>query len=87
MRTSLTLLIVCLSLFGCAAQTATPPPQASATADGGDQPGRCNTVLTGSRIPQCNRGDVQVITREELEQDPRWIHNPEPYGTPLPAKR
>lgn len=29
---------------------------------------RCDTVLTGSRIPQCNRGDVRVMTRQEIEQ-------------------
>ena len=29
---------------------------------------RCDTVLTGSRIPQCNRGDVRIMTRQEVEQ-------------------
>ena len=29
---------------------------------------RCDTVLTGSRIPQCNRGDVRIMTRQEIEQ-------------------
>jgi len=29
---------------------------------------RCDTVLTGSRIPQCNRGDIRIMTRQEVEQ-------------------
>jgi hypothetical protein len=29
---------------------------------------RCDTVLTGSRIPQCNRGDIKIMTRQEVEQ-------------------
>jgi hypothetical protein len=37
---------------------------------------RCDTVLTGSRIPQCNRGDVRVVTREEMERNPVDFNRP-----------
>jgi hypothetical protein len=39
---------------------------------------RCDTVLTGSRIPQCNRGDVRVVTREEVERNPVNFYRPCP---------
>ncbi|MGE5161196.1 MAG: hypothetical protein ACM3O5_06800 [Betaproteobacteria bacterium] len=37
---------------------------------------RCDTVLTGSRIPQCNRGDVRVVTRENIERNPVDFNRP-----------
>jgi hypothetical protein len=85
MRISSASPLVAVFLFGCAASA---PPGSPTTAQQPEQSAeRCNTVLTGSRIPQCNRGDVHVVTREELERDPRWIHNPDPYGQPQPPKR
>jgi hypothetical protein len=37
---------------------------------------RCDTVLTGSRIPQCNRGDVKTVTREDIERNPVIFQRP-----------
>ncbi len=37
---------------------------------------RCDQVLTGSRIPQCNRGDVKSISRDELERTSPLTGNP-----------
>jgi len=84
MRISIASLLVAVLLSGCAAAT---PPEGSPTTDKPEQVAqRCNTVLTGSRIPQCNRGDVKVITRDEIERDPRRIHNPDPYGELTPPR-
>ena len=61
MRTSSLLLAAMLALGGCESvpeQTAQPE----------EHQGRCDTMITGSRIPQCNRGDVRVQTRDELER-------------------
>lgn len=77
--------VVAVFLFGCAASA---PPSSPPTAQQPEQLAeRCNTVLTGSRIPQCNRGDVDVVTRDEIERNPTWLHNPEPPGGPTPPKR
>lgn len=84
MRIRLASPVAAMFLFGCATST---PPGSPPTAQQPEQSAeRCNTVLTGSRIPQCNRGDVNVVTRDELERDPRWIHNPEPCGTSAPGR-
>jgi len=84
MHISIASLLVAVFLSGCAAAT---PPEDSSTTDKPEQVAqRCNTVLTGSRIPQCNRGDVKVITRDEIERDPRRIHNPDPYGELTPPR-
>jgi len=53
-----------LLLVGC--ESTTTPEQ---TAELQEPRERCDTVLTGSRIPQCNRGEVRTITRDELERD------------------
>lgn len=75
MHISVASLFVAVFLSGCAATT---PPEASPTTDKPEQVAqRCNTVLTGSRIPQCNRGDVHVITRDEIERNPTWLQKPE----------
>ena len=37
---------------------------------------RCDTVLTGSRIPQCNRGDVRTVTRDDIERNPVNFQRP-----------
>lgn len=37
---------------------------------------RCDTVLTGSRIPQCNRGDVKTVTRDDIERNPVTFQRP-----------
>ena len=37
---------------------------------------RCDTVLTGSRIPQCNRGDVRTVTRDDIERNPVTFQRP-----------
>ena len=37
---------------------------------------RCDTVLTGSRIPQCNRGDVGIVTRDNIERNPVDFYRP-----------
>jgi hypothetical protein len=84
MRSALATPVVAMFLFGCAASA--PPGSPPAAQQPEQLTERCNTVLTGSRIPQCNRGDVNVVTREELERDPRWIHNPEQCGTTLPGR-
>jgi hypothetical protein len=64
MRPILVLSVVVLSLVGCA----TPEKTETAQADTAERE-RCHTVLTGSRIPQCNRGEVKQITRDELERN------------------
>ena len=43
---------------------------------------RCETVLTGSRIPQCNRGDVRTITRDEIERDGYTHRGTDEPGSP-----
>jgi hypothetical protein len=53
-----------LLLVGC--ESAKTPEQ---TVELQEPRERCDTVLTGSRIPQCNRGDVRTITRDEIERD------------------
>jgi hypothetical protein len=47
---------------------------------------RCDTVLTGSRIPQCNRGDVKVMTREEMERAGLLSNPAASTGELLPGK-
>ena len=68
MRPCLLLSVVVLALVGCAAPESAQSPAAAAKTD--EPPERCKEALTGSRIPQCNRGDVRMITREELERNP-----------------
>lgn len=73
MRTSLALFVSVLALAAC--QSA---PEKTAQME--EPRERCDTVQTGSRIPQCNRGDVRTITRDELERS-GYPHR----GTPPPA--
>lgn len=47
---------------------------------------RCDTVLTGSRIPQCNRGDVKIMTREEVERAGPLYNPATSTGELLPGK-
>lgn len=61
MRTSVALSVLMLALAAC--QSA---PEKTALVE--EPRERCDTVLTGSRIPQCNRGDVRIMTRQEVEQ-------------------
>jgi hypothetical protein len=63
MRTSLALFVSVLVLAACQSV----PEKTDMVEEPRE---RCDTVLTGSRIPQCNRGDVRIITREELERNP-----------------
>jgi hypothetical protein len=72
MRTTLVLFASVLALAACQAV-----PEKTAQLEEPRQ--GCDTVLTGSRIPQCNRGDVRTITRDELERD-GYTHR----GTPPP---
>jgi len=53
-------------------------PEQTARVEERRQP--CDTVLTGSRIPKCNRADVKAIARDPLERDGH-TH----CGTPLPG--
>jgi hypothetical protein len=70
MRSRYHVLVVLMSLAGCAASSVEPTASVGAVADASAPPVRkhCDEVLTGSRIPQCNRGDVKVMTREEVER-------------------
>jgi hypothetical protein len=61
MRTSLALFVSVLTLAACQSV-----PEKTAQLE--EPRERCDTVLTGSRIPQCNRGDVRIMTRQEVEQ-------------------
>lgn len=72
MRTNVAWFLSALALAACQSV-----PEQTAQVEEPRQ--HCDTVLTGSRIPQCNRGDVRTITRDELERD-GYTHR----GTPLP---
>lgn len=74
MRVLPALSVMALLLVGC--ESTKSPGQAAELQEPRE---RCDTVLTGSRIPQCNRGDVRTITRDELERD-GYTHR----GTDLP---
>lgn len=82
MRTSVALSVLMLALAAC--QSA---PEKTALVE--EPRERCDTLLTGSRIPQCNRGDVKTITREEMERNPTFLSRPcENEGcTQLPGGR
>jgi hypothetical protein len=69
MRSSLALFVSVLTLAACQSV-----PEKTAQLE--EPRERCDTVLTGSRIPQCNRGDVRAITREELERNPAMLFRP-----------
>ena len=69
MRTGLALFVSVLALTACQSV----PEQ---TAQVEEPRERCDTVLTGSRIPQCNRGDVRTVTREEIERNPVIFQRP-----------
>ena len=71
---------VALSLSALVLAACQSVPEQTARAEEQRQP--CDTVLTGSRIPQCNRGDVRTITRDQLERDGH-AHR----GTPLPPNQ
>lgn len=71
MRVVSALSAVVLLLGGCESTTAPAP-----TVELKEPRERCDTVLTGSRIPQCNRGNVKVITREEIERSGEPLGNP-----------
>ena len=62
MRTSFALFVLVLALAACQSV-----PEKTARLE--EPRERCDTAQTGSRIPQCNRGDVRTITRDELERD------------------
>lgn len=69
MRTSLALFGSVLALAAC--------ESAPEKTDLVEEPReRCDTVLTGSRIPQCNRGDVRTITRDDIERNPVIFQRP-----------
>jgi hypothetical protein len=80
MKTAALILPVAALLVACAS---TQPQPAGAAAPG--SPGtesaarRCDQTVTGSRIPRCDRSDVRVITREEIERTGM------PGGTGTPA--
>ena len=69
MRPSLALLAPVLALAACQSV----PEEKAAVEEPRE---RCDTVLTGSRIPQCNRGDVRTITRDEMERNPVILQRP-----------
>jgi hypothetical protein len=77
-------LVVCLIALGAAA-CAAPEKQAEVATNEPPRE-RCDTVLTGSRIPQCNRGDVKVMTREEIERQGLLSNPATSTGTLLPGK-
>ena len=69
MRTTLALFASVLALAACQSV-----PEKTA---GLEEPReRCDTVLTGSRIPQCNRGDVRTVTRDDIERNPVTFQRP-----------
>jgi hypothetical protein len=80
-------LLTCLIALGVAA-CATPPAPEKQTEVASSEPPRerCETVLTGSRIPQCNRGDVKVMTREEIERQGLLSNPAFSTGAVLPGK-
>ena len=71
MKNLFALCVLAFGVAGCAtpesndtvAETATPQK-------------KCEEATTGSNVKRCDRGDVKVITREELER------NPFPSGMP-----
>lgn len=66
------LLAACaLALVGCAT-----PESGTAVADAAAPPRSCDEATTGSNIRRCDRSDVKVITRDELQR------NPFPIGLP-----
>jgi len=69
MRTTFALFASVLALAACQSV-----PQKTAQPEESRE--RCDTVLTGSRIPQCNRGDVRVVTRDEIERNPVDFQRP-----------
>ena len=71
--------VALISLTACATPPAadeSPPVQAEE---------KCAEAMTGSRIRQCNRGDVKVMTREEIERNPTWLQKPE-EGPTMPKR-
>jgi hypothetical protein len=80
MRSRYHVLVVLMSLAGCAASSVEPTASVGAVADAGAPPARkrCDEVLTGSRIPQCNRGDVKVISHDELDRKGTLTGDPWP---------
>jgi hypothetical protein len=84
MQSRLVLCLVALCVTACAAPVA---PETKAEVANSEPPReRCETVLTGSRIPQCNRGDVKVMTREEIERQGLLSNPATSTGTLLPGK-
>jgi hypothetical protein len=73
MRTNLALFLCVMALAACQSV-----PEQTAQIEAPRE--RCDAVQTGSRIPQCNRGDVRTITRDELERS-GYPHR----GTPEPT--
>lgn len=65
------LVIGALLVAGCA----TPEPNTT-VAEAATAQKKCEEATTGSNVKRCDRGDVKVITREELER------NPFPIGLP-----
>ena len=47
---------------------------------------RCDTVYTGSRIPRCNRGEVKIMKREEVERAGVLSNPAAATGELLPGK-
>jgi hypothetical protein len=88
MRPRLALSLIMLCVVGCAGPETVPPSADTSKAD--PESGRCRETLTGSRIPQCNRGDVRMITRDELERtQPNWTttNAGNPEGMQIPGRR
>ena len=56
---------------GCAT-----PESNQAVAEAATPQKQCEDAVTGSHVKRCDRGNVKVITREELER------NPFPIGLP-----
>jgi len=84
MRSYVLVSLVPIFAVACAAPEQVPHSTAVATgSEAAASPAsrrRCGEAATGSRIPQCDRQDVRVMTRDDLERRQTL------YGDPWPGK-
>jgi hypothetical protein len=80
MRSYVLVSLVPIFVAACAAPE--PGPISTAVANGSEGATsppprhRCAEAVTGSRIPQCNRQDVRVMSRDDLERRQTLDRNP-----------
>lgn len=63
MRILLSAFVAALVVSGCAT-----PPQKVETADAEAARERCDVLVTGTRIPKCNRDGAQGVSQEEWDR-------------------